>query len=71
MRFESVVVLRAELIEKLGDQTRSHLMAFAIMKVFQHSKIWICNNDDLEKRYHKINSGEISLWCEGALSSTV
>ena len=71
MRFESVVILRAKLIEKLGDQVPNTItFDVGYYEGSQHSKIWICNNDDLEAMYHKVNPGEITLWCEGALSST-
>ena len=64
-KFESVVVLRAKLIEKLGEQV-PHNINFDVgyFEGPQHSKLWLCSPSDLEAMYKKYPSGEITLWCD-------
>ena len=67
-KFESVVVLRAKLIEKFGKQVPPHIgFDVGYYEGSQHSKIWLCSCEDLESMYKKYPSGEISLWCNGAI----
>lgn len=64
-KFESVVVLRAKLIEKLGEQV-PHNINFDVgyFEGPQHSKLWLCSPSDLEAMYRKYSSGDITLWCD-------
>ena len=64
-KFESVIVLRAKLIERLGEQV-PNTVTFDVgyYDGQHHSKIWLCSNKDLEVMYHKYPSGEITLWCD-------
>ena len=65
-KFESVIVLRAKLIERLGEQV-PNTVTFDVgyYDGQHHSKIWLCSNKDLEVMYHKYPSSEITLWCDG------
>ena len=65
-KFESVIVLRAKLIERLGEQV-PNTVTFDVgyYDGQHHSKIWLCSNKVLEVMYHKYPSGEITLWCDG------
>lgn len=65
-RFESVIVLRAKLIEKLGEQV-PQTISFDVgyYEGSQHSKVWLFSSNDLESMYQKYPSGEITLWCYG------
>ena len=68
--FESVVVLRAKLIEKLGDQVPNTItFDVGFYDGQQHSKIWLCSNKDLEAMYRKHPTGEITLWCDGCTAA--
>ena len=68
--FESVVVLRAKLIEKLGDQVPNTItFDVGFYDGQQHSKIWQCSNKDLEAMYRKHPTGEITLWCDGCTAA--
>ncbi len=67
MRFESVVVLRAQLFEMLGEQVPNNLtFDVGYFGGSQHSKIWLCSNSDLEAMYCNYPRGEITLWCSGS-----
>ena len=70
-RFESVVVLRAKLIEEVGDQVPNTItFDVGYYGGQQHSKIWLCSDKDLDTMYCKHPSGDITLWCDGRVSST-
>ena len=70
-KFESVVVLRAKLIEKFGEQVPNSIsFNVGYYEGQQHSKIWLCSQKDLETMYQKYPSGEIVLWCDGAESDS-
>lgn len=65
-RFESVVVLRAHLVETLGEQVPNNLSYdVGYYEGSQHSKIWLCSTQDLEAMYCKYPNSEITLWCDG------
>ena len=59
-------MLRAKLIEKLGEQV-PQTISFDVgyYEGSQHSKIWLCSPNDLESMYQKYPYGEITLWCYG------
>ena len=63
------MVLRAKLIERLGEQVPNS-MTFDVgyYEGQQHSKIWLCSSSDLEAMYRKHPTGEITLWCDGRIS---
>ena len=65
-KFYSVVVLRAMLIEKLGDQV-PETFNFDVGYDYGHalSKIWQVSESDLKAMYQNHPSGEITLWCVG------
>ncbi len=68
-RFESLVVLRAKLIEKLGDQVPNTItFDIGYYDGQAHSKIWLCSHNDLEAMYRKHPTREITLWCDGCMS---
>ena len=71
-RSESIVILRAKLIEKLGEQV-PNTVTFDVgyYEGQRHSKIWLCSNSDLEAMYHKHPTGEITLWCDGRIPGEV
>ena len=70
-RFESIVILRAKLIEKLGEQVLNTVtFDVGYYEGQRHSKIWLCSNSDLEAMYHKHPTGEITLWCDGRIPGT-
>ena len=65
-RFESVVTLRAKLIEKFGEQVPQTItFDVGYFEGSQHSKIWLYSASDLEAMYQKYPSGELTLWCDG------
>ena len=71
-RFESVLVLRAQLVERLGDQIPSNLtFDVGYYEGSQHSKIWLCTKDDLEAMYCKYPKGQITLWCNSSEAEVV
>lgn len=70
-RFDSVVVLRAKLIEKLGDQVPNTItFDVGYYGGQHHSKIWLCSDRDLESMYQNHPTGVITLWCDGCISTT-
>ena len=69
-RFESVLVLRAKLVEILGEYVpRTLTFDVGYYEGQQHSKIWLCSDTDLDMMYDNNPSGEITLWCDGNRSS--
>ena len=65
-KFESVIGVRAKLMEKFEDQVPSSVsFDVGYFEGQQHSKMWLCSNDDLKSMYTKYPKGEITLWCEG------
>ena len=65
-KFESVLVLRAKLVEYLGEQVpRTLTFEVGYYQGQQHSKISLYNDNDLDIMYKKC-PGEITLWCEGS-----
>ena len=65
-KFESVIGLRAMMMEKFGDQVPSSVsFDVGYFEGQQHSKLCLCSNDDLKSMYMKYPKGEITLWCEG------
>ena len=70
-KFDSVVVLRAKLIESLGDQVpKTVTVDLGYYEGQEHSKMWLCSDSDLEAMYHKFPTGVITLWCDGCLPTT-
>lgn len=64
-RFESVVALRAKLIESFGEQVPQTItFDVGYFEGSQHSKIWLYTASDLEAMYQKYPCGEINLWCD-------
>ena len=68
-RFESVVGLRAKLIEDPVPNSISFDVGYFDGQ--QHSKVWLCSNDDLQAMYAKYPKGEITLWCEDLVSEEI
>lgn len=65
-KFDSVMVLRAKLVEKLGEQVpETFNFNIGYYEGQAHSKIWIMCDSDLTTMYDKHPSGEITLWCSG------
>ena len=63
MDFVQSLNLSLELIE---DQVPSSVsFDVGYFEGQQHSKMWLCSNDDLKSMYTKYLKGEITLWCEG------
>ena len=63
-KFDSVLVLRAKLVEIFGYQIPNNLtFDVGYYEGSQHSKMWLCSKDDLEAMYSKYPRGEITLWC--------
>ena len=71
-KFDSVVVLRATLIEKLGEQVPETVnFDVGYYHGQAHSKIWLISESDLKAMYQKHPSGEITLWCVGRSAEQV
>lgn len=65
-KFDSVITLRAKLIEELKDHIPDSLtFKVGYFEGPKHSKMWIVTKDDITAMYSKFLSGEITLWCEG------
>ena len=65
-KFESILVLRAKLVESLGEQVPKTLtFNVGYYQGQQHSEISLYTDKDLDAMYQKCPSGEITLWCEG------
>ena len=63
------MVLRAKLIERLGEQVpNSMTLDVGYYEGHQHSKRWLCSSSDLEVMQRKHPTGEITLWCDGRIS---
>ena len=69
-RFESVIGVRAKLMEKFEDQV-PHSVSFDVgyFEGQQYSKVWLYSNDDLKAMYTKYPTGEITLWYDGKSDS--
>ena len=68
-RFESVVGIRAKLIERFKDQVPNSIsFDVGYFEGQQHSKVWLYSKEDLQAMYIKYPKGEITLWCEGVVS---
>lgn len=66
LQFESVIGIRAKLIEKFKDHVPNSVsFDVGYFEGQQHSKVWLCSDDDLQGMYAKYPRGEITLWCEG------
>ena len=66
-KFDSVVVIRALLTEKLGEQVPETIdFGVGYYDGQAHSKIWLIS----ESEYKKHLTGEITLWCVGRPSSS-
>ena len=65
-RFESVIGVRAKLMEKCEDQVL-HSVSFDVgyFEGQKYSKVWLYSNDHLKAMY----TGEITLWCDGKSDS--
>ena len=59
-----VLVLHAQLIERLGEKIPNNLtFEVGYYEGSQYSKIWLYSKDDLDTMYEKYPKGEITLWC--------
>ena len=65
-RFESVISLRAKLVEEFKEQVPNSLtFNVGYFEGQQHSKSWLVSRDDLNAMYAKYPRGDITLWCDG------
>lgn len=63
-KFDSVYVLRAKLIDILGDQIPNTLtFELGYYEGSQHSRVSLITKNDLDSMYRKYPRGDITLWC--------
>ena len=65
-KFDSVLMLRAKLVEELRDQVPDS-MTFKVgyLEGQKNNRMSIMNQDDIKAMYLRYKTGEITLWCEG------
>ena len=64
-RFDSVITLRAKLIEEFKEQVpNSVTFNVGCFEGQSHSKVWLVTNDDLQAMYTRYPRGDITLWCD-------
>ena len=64
-KFDSVISLRAKLIEELKEQVPNSVsFNVGYFEGQQHCKVWLVAHDDLCAMYSKYPRGLITLWCD-------
>ena len=67
-RFDSVITLRAKLIEELKKHVPDSVtFNVGYFEGQQHSKVWLVSCDDLDAMYAKYPRGQITLWCDSRI----
>ena len=64
-KFESVIAVRAKLIEEFQDHVPNTLtFNIGYFEGQSHSKVSLVSNDDLQAMYTRYPRGDITLWCD-------
>jgi len=65
-KFESVISLRAKLIESSRSKCLYNSVTFNVgyFEGQSHSKVWLVTNDDLQATYTQYPRGVITQWCD-------
>lgn len=70
-RFESMIALRAKLIEEFKEQVPDSLsFSVGYFEGQAHSKLSLVSGEDLNAMYTTYRSGLITLWCDGRSEPT-